>query len=1627
METKLTRFFEKWIMLLSVILFSLSTTTMAQSLGECACKGHIQVSLDSDCYADVTADMILANGSTCGGPTAATVSLMSTPTGNPFSSGVGSAPLNGLSWIGKTIYAKVTSPSGNSCWGTILVEDKLPPVIECPSNITVSCFEMASFEPVVFENCTPYTVKLTSETITTNNCNGVFAPEVLKVINRCYQATDGSGNKSDVCCMNITVVGLESLENPYITMPSNRWLPDNTELACDGDWAKIPAGQPFAGHPSPVNIGTKPGTGVPKLLLWDHVVSGAGEVVPNPLVNNAITLTGGTTGMNAGVVLGSQICYTASGNGSVSFSWNASMRDNAGNTGGGTFSGNNPAYSINGVVTHLQNSGNTGSGIVSETLNAGDQFCFEVYTTNQTFFTVLNISNITGTSVLPLYIDLFPNPDLHCNLLVTFTDVELPQVKCVTKIMRTWEIFEWSCRSTPRTRRHLQMIEIVDDEGPELDCPEPIFASTSQHTCEAFVNLPAISAEDNCSDNFRVDIVYPGGILQNRNGGIVNIPIGCHEVIYIVYDECHNSSTCTVPVTVEDNTPPVSICDEFTTIGLTIDGQAWVPAIVFDDGSYDECEFGKMLVRRMETPQSSNCLPCKTPQFPGFDFIGEYGSGNQKHYYYLSKHKALPHVAFKTARAMGGYVASITSEDENDFIYEAVSEYHYDEDYLIGLRDIKNKNIWKWESDEPFVYENWDATSPKTGAKDQTEFVNVNINSAEWYDYEYYRCGESTEYRYVIEITDPCGFSEYVGFCCKDVSEQPNHMVQFRVIDKAGNYNDCMVNARIQDKLPPQIVCPPHMTVACDAHFDVAHLRHFFGWPTGIDNCENPTITQDSIIDLDQCRIGEIIRNFTVRDRGGRTATCQQIIHVDQVDPFEMTSDRWPEDREVTGCSNPNDEMFSPDAMGKPNLTGDNVCSLVGYEFEDQVFRFNNSLGEACFKILRHWTVIDWCQRYSDIHGGVHYKTWKHTQVIKVSDKVKPTITSSCARKEVCTYDVTCTNGTIELIATAEDNCTDQLKWYAEVDIDNDGDFDNGSFGTGLNYPRSGTGNVADMSGTYPIGNHRIRWTFEDRCGNLTKCDQLFDVINCKAPTPYCLNGLSSSLMPVDTDNDGTIDWGMVEIWASDFNRGSVHPCGYPVILSFEPVTRNQDGTLRIVSGKEFNCNTLGDQPVNLYAAVVTPMGRIEQDFCTTFINIQDNSNACPIDSSQRLAIKGEVMTPESLGIDNVQLKLMGSEMTTQTSHGNYIFSDLLIGSNYEVLPTKNDDILNGVSTLDIVFIQRHIMDIAKLDSPYKLIAADVNKDKGINAVDLVEMRKVILGSSMNFTNNQSWRFIDRNYQFLNPASAQIETFNEKYVVSDISQNMDVDFLGVKVGDVSGDARANVKSEIIENRNVNLLKLTTNAARYTAGSLIEIPVTIAEAIDMAGMQMTFKFNNSELEFQNVKPGIMNLNENNFGFSYLDQGLITISWNELRDVTFQPGDVLMTFVFKASGNGVVDQVINIGSDITNAEMYTTSGIKGNIVWGIEGSVNENPVFQLYQNNPNPFKDETQISFNLPSDMNATITIQDVTGKVVKVISRSFAKGNNVITLNKAELISSGMLYYTLEAGSYKASRKMIVIE
>ena len=85
------------------------------------------------------------------------------------------------------------------------------------------------------------------------------------------------------------------------------------------------------------------------------------------------------------------------------------------------------------------------------------------------------------------------------------------------------------------------------------------------------------------------------------------------------------------------------------------------------------------------------------------------------------------------------------------------------------------------------------------------------------------------------------------------------------------------------------------------------------------------------------------------------------------------------------------------------------------------------------------------------------------------------------------------------------------------------------------------------------------------------------------------------------------------------------------------------------------------------------------------------------------------------------------------------------------------------------------------------------------------------------------------------------------------------------------------------------------------------------------------------------------------------------------------------------------------------------------------------FTLEQNRPNPFQDETVIGFILPASMQATISVYDVTGRVLREVKGDFNKGKNMISFRKDDLGVSGILYYRLQAGEFSATRRMIMLK
>lgn len=88
------------------------------------------------------------------------------------------------------------------------------------------------------------------------------------------------------------------------------------------------------------------------------------------------------------------------------------------------------------------------------------------------------------------------------------------------------------------------------------------------------------------------------------------------------------------------------------------------------------------------------------------------------------------------------------------------------------------------------------------------------------------------------------------------------------------------------------------------------------------------------------------------------------------------------------------------------------------------------------------------------------------------------------------------------------------------------------------------------------------------------------------------------------------------------------------------------------------------------------------------------------------------------------------------------------------------------------------------------------------------------------------------------------------------------------------------------------------------------------------------------------------------------------------------------------------------------------------------------FKLNQNYPNPFNPTTNISFELPKAEIVTLTIYDIAGKViVQPIVRSELKAgyHEYMWNTSSKDLASGVYIYKLQAGSYVAERKMVLLK
>lgn len=411
----------------------------------------------------------------------------------------------------------------------------------------------------------------------------------------------------------------------------------------------------------------------------------------------------------------------------------------------------------------------------------------------------------------------------------------------------------------------------------------------------------------------------------------------------------------------------------------------------------------------------------------------------------------------------------------------------------------------------------------------------------------------------------------------------------------------------------------------------------------------------------------------------------------------------------------------------------------------------------------------------------------------------------------------------------------------------------------------------------------------------------------------------------------------------------------------------------------------------------------------------------CPASGSAE-SISGLIRTEPDEGIEDVTVTItptcnpsIPSSSILSTATGSYGFCNLPpTCSAYNIVPTLALDPLNGVNTWDLILISRHILGLEPLNSPYKLISADANKSGTVTTFDIVELRKLILGTYQQLPANSSWRFVDKAQVFTNPANPFADVIRENIdVLSSFLPQNDTYFTGCKIGDVDQTATPNNKSARPE---TNLSWSGTVAAK--GGAIVSVPVIYQGSEPMDGLQFALHFDPQVWELIGPSAGdVVGVQPNNFGLSKLEEGIIGFSWNvfEGESMAAQPGVVLFFLSFKAKGD-IPEQATIFDLDYNTIQDggWTHDGTEHHLIAtpiAAERQVSSStaPVNTLVKVVPNPTSGMTTLYFNSSVAGKTRLVLADAFGQQLTLSDISTGIGQQSIAVH--DLIGKPAGVYT----------------
>jgi hypothetical protein len=340
------------------------------------------------------------------------------------------------------------------------------------------------------------------------------------------------------------------------------------------------------------------------------------------------------------------------------------------------------------------------------------------------------------------------------------------------------------------------------------------------------------------------------------------------------------------------------------------------------------------------------------------------------------------------------------------------------------------------------------------------------------------------------------------------------------------------------------------------------------------------------------------------------------------------------------------------------------------------------------------------------------------------------------------------------------------------------------------------------------------------------------------------------------------------------------------------------------------------------------------------------------------------------------------------------------------LVASKDDEWTRGVDVLDALKIQRHILGLEPLNSPFRILAADINSTMSVTVSDIVEMRKLILGAFTTFPNTTSFKFLPRVVKFPNPAFPFSGVLNATHPQFHLMHPDSIGFIGFKMGDVTGDATAPKSNKLP-------VEICYQNRVVKTGDVFEVEFTNPEIV--SGIQFTLEHPDLELLEIISGPGsnIQDFQKHNRA--------VTCAW--IKPDQSGPDFKSFKLKFRALSNGKLLKFLKISDAITPSVAYDSDFDQLKVI--LKNQLIVKPKLQEDDTHtrsasitgvqqlviaPNPVQQTSQVSFELSEASEVQIQLVDLQGRIVFAERQTFEAGEQNYALVRPTEIADG--FYTL---------------